>query len=233
MSRIFNKDKILDLLDNKWHDRFMEDLGMIYPSKNSKKKKHFFLMRCDICSEGVRRTMADIKHKNQSYRHKGCSKVTHGYSKHPLKSVYYSMKARCTKTNHPSYLDYGGRGIKVCDEWSNSITLFIDWCKENGYKKGLTIDRKNNNIGYSPSNCRLISQSDQMINTRSNIKFTQDEMSDMIELYESTKPIKGRIKRGLNFLSNFCIDFGITVPTFNAIKQGKFRIKDNYVYQTA
>ena len=67
------------------------------------------------------------------------------------------------------YKDYGGRGITVCDEWSDSYLVFKEWAVKSGYKEGLEIDRKNNNKGYHPDNCRWVTHLKNMQNTRRNI----------------------------------------------------------------
>lgn len=80
----------------------------------------------------------------------------HGLRYHPLYSVLEGMKKRClNKTDH-SYGRYGGRGIKICDEWLNDVTCFVEWAINNGWKKGLQIDRRNNDGNYEPDNCRFV-----------------------------------------------------------------------------
>jgi hypothetical protein len=81
-----------------------------------------------------------------------------------LKSVWYAMKGRCNNPNEQEYKYYGGRGIKVCNEWQD-FTTFYTWAIKEGYKKGLTIDRTNNDLGYMPSNCRFVTRAVQNRNT--------------------------------------------------------------------
>jgi hypothetical protein len=83
---------------------------------------------------------------------------------HPLHDVWSSMKVRCN-SNRPSYESWNGRGIKVCDEWNNFLP-FYNWAINNGYKKGLTLDRINNNGNYEPGNCRFTTYSVQNSNKR-------------------------------------------------------------------
>ena len=77
-------------------------------------------------------------------------------------SLYRSwcnMKQRCLNPNNPKYYRYGGRGIKICDEWLD-IVGFLDWAKKSGWKQGLTIDRIDNDKDYCPDNCRWVSVSE-------------------------------------------------------------------------
>lgn len=97
--------------------------------------------------------------------------VTHGASYTKLYSVRRTMIQRCTNVNSESYCRYGGRGIKVCEEWLDSFEAFRKWAYENGYKEGLTIDRIDNNGDYEPSNCRLVSMKVQSNNRSDNIHY--------------------------------------------------------------
>lgn len=85
---------------------------------------------------------------------------THGMSNTSLYGKWLGMKARCYNTNSDRYAAYGGRGITVCDEWLNDFMPFHDFAYANGYSKGLTIDRIDEDGDYSPSNCQFISGRD-------------------------------------------------------------------------
>lgn len=76
-----------------------------------------------------------------------------------LYRIYTSMKYRCYTPTCRAYKNYGGRGIKFCQEWLDSFTNFYNWAIANGYKKDLTIDRINNDGNYEPNNCRWITKS--------------------------------------------------------------------------
>ena len=78
------------------------------------------------------------------------------------------MKQRCYNPNSNSYHNYGGRGITICNEWLNDPTTFFKWALDNGYSDNLTIDRKDNDKGYSPENCQWTNEIAQHNNTRRN-----------------------------------------------------------------
>lgn len=93
----------------------------------------------------------------------------HGLSYDPLFNVLSKMHYRCENENHSEYKDYGGRGITVCKEWAmDNAQAFISWALENGWKKGLEIDRIDNDKGYSPDNCRFVTRSENCRNKRNN-----------------------------------------------------------------
>lgn len=97
---------------------------------------------------------------------------THGMSNTRLYEIWSGMKKRCYNRNSSAYKNYGGRGIKICDEWKNSFENFYDWSLINGYKEDLTIERKDVNGDYCPENCCWITAQDQARNTRKTIYYT-------------------------------------------------------------
>lgn len=99
-------------------------------------------------------------------------KSTHRETNTKLYGVWCSMKSRCYNPNVKYFKDYGGRGITVCQEWRESYESFRDWALSHGYKDGLSIDRIENDSGYSPGNCRWVTRAVQSNNRRSNNMLT-------------------------------------------------------------
>lgn len=84
----------------------------------------------------------------------------HGFSGSRIYNTWSSMRHRCANPSNIGWKRYGGRGIRVCDEWQQSFVAFKDWAFENGYTDGLTIDRIDRNGHYCPENCQWLTRED-------------------------------------------------------------------------
>lgn len=136
--------------------------------------------------------------------HCGCvnKHETHGKSKHRLYIIWMGMKARCKNPNSPDFINYGGRGIKVCDEWGNSFISFYNWAMNNEYEDDLSIDRINVDGDYEVNNCKWSTKSQQQNNKRNTLFIEIDgitkSISDWSELYKiNKKTLLNRYNRGL------------------------------------
>lgn len=126
-------------------------------------------------------------------------------ARHPLRRTYKSMLARCYNKSHTSYAAYGGRGIKVCKRWLRGVgdkTGFECFLEDMGPRpKGKSIDRKDNNKGYSPNNCSWASRIQQQNNTRRNVTVTWDGMTRTVAQWSRALNIpdqclRDRLNRG-------------------------------------
>lgn len=143
-----------------------------------------------ICDCGKKKTIRLYDLTSKKTKSCGCiqkEKVgarnrTHGKSKTRLYHTWFDMKHRCTKSINPEYKNYGGRGISVCEEWinENGFTNFENWALRNGYKENLSLDRINNDLNYSPDNCRWVDRVTQQRNRTDNVWITYKGMTKCI-----------------------------------------------------
>ncbi len=89
-----------------------------------------------------------------------------------LKNVLRHVRERCTKPDHKYWKYYGGRGIKICDEWLHNNQSFYAWALSHGYQPGLELDRENNCGDYTPDNCRFVTKQVNQNNKRNNVMVT-------------------------------------------------------------
>lgn len=148
-------------------------------------KATYVRVRCDCGREDEVRLKELIDGRaNQCVN---CSKLCNSHrnndvSKQPWYSCWNGMMQRCHNPNNDRFYDYGGRGIKVCDEWHDSW-VFGKWAEENGFQKGLQIDRINNDGNYEPSNCRWVTPKENMQNRRNTIVLTINHVSKSINVW--------------------------------------------------
>lgn len=191
-----------------------------------KRKRHnFWLFKCDCGNEKI-----IDKHSVTSGHTKscGCNMVPKEF-KHlqntRLFSIWRGMMNRCYLKSKCNYRYYGGRGIKVCDDWNETwhrgFLRFYDWAIKSGYKDGLTLDRIDVNGDYCPENCRWVTWEVQVENRRDNsikIEYNGEKrnLKEWCRLFGMNySTIRNRIKtRGLSFEE--------------ALKSNKFLTKNIY-----
>lgn len=120
--------------------------------------------------------------------------------------IFHNMKSRCYLPSFTTFSQYGGRGIKICDEWikKGGFNNFYNWAMQNGYSDDLEIDRIDCNRNYEPSNCRWITRKEQNNNTRKNHYITYKGItktaSQWAEKYNIQRNVfNKRIRRGWSF----------------------------------
>ena len=140
----------------------IEDLGMLFLTKDSNYKARFGIYKCGFCGTKFKASTGNIKNKHTKscgcYNKRIASEThkTHGLRSTKLYMVWADIKNRTLNIKTRQFPDYGGRGITICDEWKNDFMPFYNWAMSNGYaeNKGLSIDRINNDGNYEPENCR-------------------------------------------------------------------------------
>lgn len=127
--------------------------------------------------------------------------TTHGGTGTRLFRIWTGLRQRCRNPRSRVYKDYGGRGIRICPEWSN-FESFRDWAIENGYRDDLTLDRVDNDGPYSPENCQWTTTAEQNLNKRNNVLVEYD--GQLIPIAEASRlsgvsrqTISDRRRRGI------------------------------------
>ena len=147
----------------------IKDLGTYKKTPQHKQATHFVLAECEKCKkEGVHQLQQAKKSKGCRKCFSGGNNKTHNASNTKLYWRYTKILDRCFKPTDKDYKDYGGRGIFMSDEWKNDFEVFKKWAYNNGYYDGtpLTIERVDNNKGYSEDNCIFATRQTQAENMR-------------------------------------------------------------------
>ena len=134
--------------------KLIRDLGQQRATENSNRTRRFGLYLCPTCNgEFETDTTSVLSGKVKNCY--SCRNIKHGDSGTKIYRMWVGIKHRCNSKKSDSYYRYGGRGIKVCSEWSDNYLTFKSWALDNGFSDELTIDRIDNDKGYYPENCRF------------------------------------------------------------------------------
>ncbi len=155
-----------------------------------------------------------IVKKNTVRKGRDSSLYKHGMHNHCLYKTWFNMISRCTNKNDNAYKNYGGRGISVCERWMD-IKNFIEDMGER--PAGFSIDRIENDLGYSPENCKWSSDKEQARNRRI-VKLTIEKAEEIRKL-----PRKSRNGRGDGFSrSEIAAMYGVSVATVKKVLSGEY-----------
>lgn len=215
-------------------------LKVIRESDKSIHKKNTHIKWLCLCDCGNYVDVASNSLKNGATQSCGCyhskrvieSHTKHGLCYSRLHSIHTGIKQRCYNPNAPRYDRYGERNITVCDEWlgENGFITFYKWAMANGYSDNLTIDRIDNDKGYSPDNCRWVTVAVQNNNKSTSHFITVNGVTHTIAEWAEIngidkRTIVNRIRLGWNE------EDAVTVKTFGRrslkAKSGYRNIKIN------
>lgn len=167
---------------------------------------YLWLCKCDCGKEHIVPSGKLVQGKSTSCGCYALEVKTKSLEKHGITTggkprtfiIWNGMKARCNNPKSTSYKSYGGRGIKICDEWM-AFENFHNWAIINGYSDGLTIDRIDNNGNYEPCNCRWISATENKKNQRKTRYITiEGETKSISEWCKSLHLSKSTFYKNLN-----------------------------------
>jgi len=199
--------EVENMIDKKFHK--LEVIEETYRPKHVKTPTKYFICQCEC---GNIKTVSGGNLRSGQVKSCGCIRIKkNNIRNHILYNVWKGMKARCYNINHTAYHNYGGRNIIICSKWYNSFESFFYWCMNNEWKKGLSIDRIDNDGNYYPENCRFVTRKEQGRNKRTNLVFkiggvekTVIELSEEYGINQFT--LYDRLRRGWD------IDKAINTP---------------------
>jgi len=159
----------------------LEDLGMKYATDKSIKKTRYCIVKCKQCGNQYTGCYQSFKRLHTNCECQKTPKFTKQRKR--IYKTHFGMMSRCYDKNNNNYMRYGLRGITVCEEWKESYETFYNWAINSGYTDQLTIDRIDNNKGYSPENCRWTTAKTQVRNRECTINI--DKVKEIKKLLHS------------------------------------------------
>lgn len=154
-------------------------------SERENNKRSYWVCKCDcgnLKEVGISHLRSGATTSCGCYQKQKASESNHKHGGRgtSLYNRWKQMRHRCENPEHVSYRNYGARGIKVADEWKD-YSVFKEWSELNGYRESLTIDRTDNNKGYSPQNCRWVDHKTNSRNRRNTIRLEGLTLAEIAE----------------------------------------------------
>ncbi len=211
--------------------------------KDEKRQRMVWLCKC-LCGNEIELLIVCWGRKKSCgcLRRETCSSTgktnkKHGESFNPTFRVWRAMLNRCYSTKNKSYERYGGRGITVCDEWlpeNDGLNNFLKWAEENGYRKGLELNRIDNDGPYSPKNCNVLSKSKNLVNTHKTITVTYNGMTDTLNNLCNVFDKDYLVVRSRLCYQGWTIEEAMEIPIRASKNQKKFVFDgEEHTYKTA
>lgn len=212
------------------HDKFGKlEVVDIYTKKQNSAKLYAWC-KCD-CGNYREVTLSSLVQKIKPIRSCGClrleqvheSKTIHGDSggkfvgeRTKLYRTWSNMKSRCYNPNVRSYVNYGAKGVIVCDEWLNDFVAFKEWALANGYQEELTIDRIDSSGNYCPENCRWITSSENSIHAHEKSCWGKNlETDEYVEFIN---------------IRNFAKEHGLSYSCIDRVLHNKNKSHKNWIF---
>jgi hypothetical protein len=185
--------------------RFWDLTGMVFGRltvvsfvNERKNGKYAWLCKCEC---GNLKIIRDINLRNGETKSCGCLKRErmrivqskswkHGLTNTRIYGIWFHMRDRCNNPKNSYYHCYGGRGIKVCDDWNKDFQSFYNWAMSNGYSDDLTIERKDVNGNYEPDNCCWIPGNEQWLNRRTTHNITINGITKPLTMWANEYGLK-------------------------------------------
>lgn len=194
------KQELLDEIGRKYSNWTILSL-----SRSDRFHKRYVIARCELCQTEHEVCLATLR--NGTSKACKCVITTHQMIHDRIYTIWSKIVQRCTNPNNKGYVNYGGRGITVCDEWLIFINFYNDM--KDTYQDNLTIERINNDLGYYKENCKWATYKEQARNRRS-LKLSE---ADAIL-------IKQRYKNGESYAS-IARDYNCYYTTISSCVKGK------------
>ncbi len=198
--------------------RLIKDLGMRFATEKSNRKHRYGLYECQYCNKEFEARTTHIKREH--IKSCGCLRGdAYGLTSHRFYGTWRQMVDRCTNPKIKAYKDYGGRGISVCEEWLD-VRNFITWAEKTYPNiEGVSLDRIDNDKGYSPENCTWSDKTTQCINQR----IRKDNKSGYVGVGFNKSKGKWEASLKLNNIYKY-------IGSFHTIKEA-VQARDNYIIE--